>query len=147
MPPPIGEWAAWKAWSDEIPAAATMLLESTEIEAGRAVMVMKRSPWPANPNGAVHGGLVAAAADHVGGLSAVTVVEPSSLPATATLAAQYLYPAFPPLTFEATVTKAGRSVIFVRIDVRDKTGTLCTTFTGTWSPQGSRRSLDEAARS
>lgn len=145
MPPPIGDWEAWKAWSDVVPAAATMLLGCTEIDSGRAVMVMSRSPWPLNPNGAVHGGLVAAAADHVGGLASVTVVGASSLPATATLTAQFLRPAFAPLTFEATVLKAGRSVLFVRIDVHDRAGALCTTFTGTWSPQGTRRTITAAA--
>lgn len=147
MPPPIGEWDQWQSWSDTVPAAATMLLRCTEVESGHAVMEMNESPWPLNPNGAVHGGLVAAAADHVGGLSAVTVVGAQSLPATATLTAQFLRPALAPLTFDATVLKAGKSVLFVRIDVRDRSGELCTAFTGSWSAQGSRRAVNPAEES
>lgn len=137
MPPPAGEWSRWKEWADSVPAVASMALECTEITEGRATMRMASSPWPVNPNGAVHGGLVAAAADHVGGLAAVTVVSLSGLPATAMLSGQFIRPAFAPLAFSARVINAGRNVVFVHIEVANAAGQVCAFFTGSWSTRGS----------
>ncbi|MFD8098501.1 PaaI family thioesterase [Nocardia fluminea] len=145
IPPPPGEWDRWKDWADAIPAVSSMALECTEVSQGHAAMRMAASPWPPNPNGAVHGGLVAAAADHVGGLAAVTQVSLTGLPATAALSGQYIRPAFAPLTFDARVVNAGRTVVFVHIEVTNHDGQLCSFFTGSWSTSGSGR-IDAGAR-
>lgn len=145
MPPPAGEWSRWKEWAESVPAVASMALECTEIAEGRATMLMAHSPWPVNPNGAVHGGLVAAAADHVGGLAAVTRVSMTGLPATATLSGQFIRPAFAPLTFHAQVVNAGRTVVFVHIDVLNAAGQVCTFFAGSWSTRGSSSAAAGAA--
>ncbi|MFE3055769.1 PaaI family thioesterase [Nocardia sp. NPDC059236] len=135
--PPIGEWDLWPDWACQVPAAAAMHLRCSEVGPGHAVLHLEDSVWPLNPNGATHGGLVAAAADHSGGVAAISVLGAAGLPATATLTGEFLRPAFGPLRFEARVVKAGRSLVFVRVDVTNRDGALCTTFTGTWSPMGS----------
>lgn len=59
-------------------------------------MRLPESPWATNPNGAVHGGLILAAADQCMGIVAVTAMEPGRLPMTATLNAEFHRPARAP---------------------------------------------------
>ena len=124
---------AWTAWASDLPASMFMHIRPSYVEPGRAVARLEDSIWPLNPSGAVHGGLVLAVADHVGGMSAMTVMEPGEFCATATLASQFLRPAILPLEFDATVMRSGRTLAFVSLDVVGRDGRLCTKFSGTWS--------------
>jgi acyl-coenzyme A thioesterase PaaI-like protein len=54
----------------------------------------------------------------------VRSVEPGLLPATASLSVDYHRPAFPPLTFEATLVAQGRSLVFCDVTVTDCEGRL-----------------------
>ena len=94
---------------------------------------MDASEWPLNPSGAVHGGLVLAWADHCFALAAMPALPHGSAPATASLSAQFLRPAMPPLTFEARVDRSGRSLAFLAVDVYDAEGRLAAKVSGTMS--------------
>jgi uncharacterized protein (TIGR00369 family) len=121
----------WSLWADSLGNSRQLGLECAEISPGRAVMRMAASPWPVNPNGSLHGGLVLAAADQCLGVAAVTAMDPGLLPATATLNAEFHRPAFAPLTFAARVRRRGRSLMFVEADVTDEAGRLCVHCTAT----------------
>ena len=81
--------------------------------------------------------LVAAWVDHWFGLAACAGVRPGSVPATASLSLQHLRPAHGPLSTEATVSKTGRTLAFVNVDVRSASGILTTVASGTMSVDGS----------
>jgi uncharacterized protein (TIGR00369 family) len=110
-----------------------MGIRPSNVERGRAVVRLEHSIWPLNPNGSVHGGLVLAVADHVGGMASMTVMPPGEYCATATLTSQFLRPAILPLEFDATVTRSGRTLAFVDLDVTGGDGQMCTRLSGTWS--------------
>jgi uncharacterized protein (TIGR00369 family) len=124
---------AWPAWAADLPASTFMRIRPSIVERGRVLARLEESIWPLNPNEAVHGGLVLAVADHVGGMAAMTVMEPGQYCATAMLASQFLRPAILPLDYDATVVRAGRTLAFVSLDVVGRDGQLCTKFNGTWS--------------
>lgn len=134
-PPPVGAWAQWRRWADALPNLGELGLRCDEVGAGQAVLTLEESVLSLNPNGAVNGGLVCAAADQAMGVVALTALDPGSLPATATLHAEFLRPAFAPLTFRAAVSQRGRRLVFVSVDVEDSSGRLCVRFTGTMAAQ------------
>ncbi|MDT2006368.1 PaaI family thioesterase [Rhodococcus opacus] len=140
-PPHGSSWDEWARWAEGMPVSRRIGLRCLQIEAGRVVVEMKRSDWPLNPNGAVHGGALVACADQVLGIVTMTMLAPSTLPATASISADYLRPAFPPLTFEAVVDRIGASMSFVTVLVRDRTGKLTTKVHGTLVLDGSSRHL------
>jgi uncharacterized protein (TIGR00369 family) len=100
---------------------------------GRAIVVLERSIWPLNPNGAVHGGLVLAAADHIMGMAAMSTMEPGQICATATLGSQFLRPAMAPLLFDASVERAGRTLAFVELTVAGEHRRSCVRASGAWA--------------
>ena len=134
--PPVDDWSMWLDWASKLPASVAMGLECVSVGPSRAVLTMAGSVWPLNPNASVHGGLVMAAADQAGGVAAVAALGQGALPATATLHALYLRPAFPGLTFDCRLVRGGTRLLFIDIDVTDRDGHLCTKFSGTWSVQG-----------
>ncbi|MGP4051822.1 PaaI family thioesterase [Streptomyces sp. 2A115] len=142
-PPHGGDPQKWIDWADEQPVSQAIGLRCRHIEAGRAELTLERGPWPLNPNGAVHGGLVAACADHTMAISLISMLEPGTMPATATLASDFLRPALPPLTFEAVVDRRGRTMGFLTITVSDKDGKLAAKCHGTMPIDGSSRFLDD----
>jgi uncharacterized protein (TIGR00369 family) len=104
-----------------------------------------------NPNGAVHGGLIAAAADQCMGIAACSVQADGPFVATASLTLDFHRPAVMPLRFEAVVTRSGRALAFVELTVRDRDGRVCTRCSGVWAvqPYGRRPApepLDRAPR-
>jgi uncharacterized protein (TIGR00369 family) len=119
-----------------------MGLRCTGFRPGWGTFVLAASPWPANPNGAVHGGLVAACADQCMGVVAVSVLDECRRPATATMNVEYQRPAMPPLSFEARVGRVGRTLQFVSVDVRDGRGRLAARVSGAMVTDGSSRHLD-----
>ncbi|MCG7632813.1 PaaI family thioesterase [Gordonia McavH-238-E] len=134
--PSTEDWNTWLSWATNVPASLAMGLVCVSTGLSRTVMTMAESAWPLNPNGSVHGGLVAAAADQVGGVAAVAACGEGAFPATATLTAHYLRPALPGLTFEGKLIRRGKRILFIDIDVTDRHGALCTKFSGTWSVNG-----------
>jgi uncharacterized protein (TIGR00369 family) len=141
-PPHGGDADDWIQWAEGLPASHVMRLRCTLAEPGHVVVVMEHSDWPLNPNGAAHGGMVVAWADHCFGLVASTAVDPGKVPATATLTAEFVRPAVPPLTFDARVDRAGRTLAFISIDVRDAVGLLAAKVSGTMSIDGTSRFLN-----
>jgi uncharacterized protein (TIGR00369 family) len=131
----------WREYSDALPASHAMGLRCTEIVPGRASFAVDDSVWALNPAGAVHGGLVAAIADQCLGMVTMTVVGDGQKPATATMTVEYQRPAIAPLTVEAEVTKAGRTLAFVTVLVREARGEVCTKVTGTSVVDGTSRRL------
>lgn len=139
VPPYGADSDKWAEWAEAMPVSRRMGLRCAKIEAGRATLVVEESVWPLNPNGAVHGGLVAAIADHCFGIVAMTVLDELNVPATATLTSDFLRPALPPLTFEASVDRVGRTMAFVTVDVINRTGKIATKVNGTMVIDGSSR--------
>lgn len=134
--PSTEDWNTWLSWATNLPASLAMGLVCVATGPSRTVMTMAESAWPLNPNGSVHGGLVAAAADQVGGVAAVAACGEGAFPATATLTAQYLRPALSGLTLDGKLIRSGKRMLFIEIDVTDRNGALCTKFSGTWSVSG-----------
>jgi uncharacterized protein (TIGR00369 family) len=118
-----------------------MGLKCKSAEHGKVTVVLESSSWPLNANGAVHGGMVIAWADHCFGLVASTTVDEGSVPATVTLTAEFVRPALPPLTFEARVDRTGKKMVFITVNVLDATGRLSTKVSGTMSIDGTSRFL------
>lgn len=83
-----------------------------------------------------------ACADQGFGAAAATVLEEGLVPATATFTSDFLRPAFPPLTFEAVVDRLGRTLVFVSVTTRDRTGKVCNQARGTLALDGSSRLAD-----
>lgn len=123
----------WAAWCDGLPASQAMGLRCESIVRGTARMTLEESILPLNPNGAVHGGLVIGVADHVMGMAAMTVTEPGQAVATVSLTGNFQRPARLPLTFEAVVENAGRTVAFVSLTVHDGAGRACCQCVGNWT--------------
>lgn len=98
---------------------------------GRYECVLDESPFALNPNGALNGGITAAVADFCMGVVAVTVLSPTRLAVTATFMAEYHRPAFLPLTFNATLSSSGQTLLFVAVDVLDRQGRVCLRSHGT----------------
>jgi uncharacterized protein (TIGR00369 family) len=134
-PPPAGAWTQWIEWADALPNLSELGLRCERVEAGTAVLKLERSVLSLNPNGGVNGGLICAAADQAMGVVALTALDAGALPATATLHAEFLRPAFAPLLFRAAVSQRGRRLVFVSVDVEDASGRLCVRFTGTMAAQ------------
>jgi uncharacterized protein (TIGR00369 family) len=143
MPPPPhgGDEPDWIAWAESHPISELIGMRCLAAGPGRVTIRVQESGWPLNPNGAVHGGMVLAWADQCLGLASMTTATPGSMAATATLAAEFLRPAIPPLTYEVEVHRSGRTLIFISIDVFDVAGGLCAKVTGTMAADGNTRFL------
>jgi uncharacterized protein (TIGR00369 family) len=129
--------AEWLEWANNVPSVTRVGIRCLQLGPGTALLRLTESPWALNPNGAVNGGLVIAAADQCMGLVAMTVLEPGALPATATLNSEFLRPAFAPLTFRASVTQNGRRLLFLTVDVEDRDQRLCVRCSGTMAAASS----------
>jgi uncharacterized protein (TIGR00369 family) len=146
-PPDGGSQEDWRAWAESLPASRVMGLSCELAEEGHVRVVLNDAHWPLNPNGAVHGGMVAAWADHCFGLVASTSLGAGQVPATATLTVEFIRPALPPLAFDARVDRSGRSLAFISVDVLDRANRLCAKVIGTMSIDGTSRFLDGDSRS
>jgi uncharacterized protein (TIGR00369 family) len=132
-PPDLEQIEAWIEWAESLPASRELGLTYTHIEHGHVVCVLAEAPWPLNPNGAVFGGLVLAAADQAMGTAAMTIQEAGGIIATATLTVEFPRPAIPPLELVADVTRAGRTLAFIELRILDASRRLCGRAIGTWS--------------
>jgi uncharacterized protein (TIGR00369 family) len=100
-----------------LPAALGIRLE--EIEPDRAVLAMPYADHLATLADVVHGGAVATLADTAAMAAAWATDEvPDAIAgSTVSIALDYLAPARGDLTAEARVTRRGRRLCFVRVDV------------------------------
>jgi len=122
----------WKAWADGHPVSAAIGLVCVDAGADAVTMRLAAPPLP-NPNGSVHGGMLAAALDQTLAYASLRVMPAGSLPNTTNMHIQYLRPALAPLTIHARVLKIGQAMIFVRAEVEDREGRVCTTGDATFA--------------
>jgi len=135
--PARGETADWLAWANALPFCRDLGLVCVELNPASAIFHMERSTLTPNPNGAVNGGTVAAAADQVMGALTVRMSAEGLLPATGSLHIQFHLPAWAPLTFRGTGLGGGRRTKFVEVVVEDRNGNRCATSQGTMIAGGS----------
>lgn len=121
----------WVAWANDYSTLTASGLECTRIDVDTAEFVLEEDHFPPNPNGAVNGGMVALVADQAMGVAAIRSTPPGQQPVTVVLETHFHRPAFTPLTLTATLLSAGRTIRTVRVDVKDESGRLCATATGT----------------
>jgi uncharacterized protein (TIGR00369 family) len=129
--------ADWLSWARTLPFCRDLGLECVHFTETSAVFRMERPVLTPNPNGAVNGGIVAAAADQVMGVMAMRVSAEGQLPATGSLHIQYHSPALAPITFRAKPLGGGRRMKFVEVVVEDRNGNRCATSQGTMVAGGS----------
>ena len=122
----------WIEYCGDHPVAVLLGLKAVELRERDMTFSLPEPPAP-NPNGAVHGGLLAAALDHVLAVTAMLAMPNDGLPNTTAMNVQYLRPALPPLKLRATVTRGGRALVFARAEVYDRDGRLCATSDGTFA--------------
>jgi uncharacterized protein (TIGR00369 family) len=135
--PAPGEKMDWLTWANALPYCRDVGLVCVEFNAMSAIFHMERSTLTPNPNGAVNGGTVAAAADQIMGALTMRMSGAGLLPATGSLHIQFHLPAQPPLTFRATALGGGRRTKFVEVVVEDRNGNRCATSQGTMIAGGS----------
>ena len=131
------ETVDWVAWANELPFCRDLGLACAELNPTSAIFHMESSPLTPNPNGAVNGGIVAAAADQVMGALTMRMSARGLLPATGSLHIQFHLPARAPLTFRAAALGGGRRTKFVEVVVEDRNGNRCATSQGTMIAGGS----------
>ena len=127
----------WPAWANALPFCRDLGLVCLQLDDGSATFRMECSTLTANPNGAVNGGIVTAAADQVMGALTMRISPKGLLPATAALHIQFHRPAHAPLTFRATALGGGKRTKFVEVVVEDNDGRRCATSQGTMVAGGS----------
>ena len=135
--PAPGETVDWLAWANALPFCQDVGLVCVELTPASAIFDMERSTLTPNPNGAVNGGIVAAAADQVMGALTMRMSAKGLLPATGSLHIQFHLPAWAPLTFQATALGGGRRTKFVEVVVENRNGDRCATSQGTMIAGGS----------
>lgn len=123
------DWSpsAWRQWAESLAAHAKLNVDAKSIRRGHAVIVTTSSAWPKNPNGALHGGIVAAAITHCATVAGTVSFAPHSTVRPTALAVAFLRPAVPPLTLEAHVHETGSPAIFATVAVRAEDGRMCAT--------------------
>jgi uncharacterized protein (TIGR00369 family) len=135
---PEGNGAAdWLAWANALPFCRDLGLRCIEFGESSAVFRMEQPALTPNPNGAVNGGIVAAAADQVMGAVTLRMSADGQLPATGSLHIQFHLPALAPITLRATALGGGRRTKFVEVVVEDRNGNRCATSQGTMIAGGS----------
>jgi uncharacterized protein (TIGR00369 family) len=135
--PTQGQKVDWLGWANALPFCRDIGLVCLELGTDTAVFQMERPGLTPNPNGAVNGGIVAAAADQVMGALTRRTSDNGVLPATASLHIQFHRPAVAPLTFRARTLGGGRRTKFVEVVVEDDNGDRCATSQGTMIAGGS----------
>jgi uncharacterized protein (TIGR00369 family) len=124
------------AWIDDLPMSGGLGIVCRSLNTEAGVFTVARAPVVANPNGAVHGGMVAALADHCMGAVAMLNSPRDRLAVTAALHGQYHRPALPELTVRVRLLSAGRTLVFVECDVEGAHGRRCSTFQATMAVGG-----------
>ena len=136
-----GDTADWIAWANDLPLCRDLGLRCAEFDDTSAVFVMDRPALTPNPNGAVNGGIVTAAADQVMGAVTLRMSRQGLLPATGSLHIQFHRPAIAPITLRASSLGGGQRTKFVEVIVEDRFGNRCATSQGTMIAGGSKARL------
>jgi uncharacterized protein (TIGR00369 family) len=135
--PSPGPATNWCSWANALPVCRDLGLACIELDSESAVFRMERPALTPNPNGAVNGGIVAAAADQVMGALARRTSAAGVLPATGSFHIQFHLPALAPITFRARSLGGGRRIRFIEVVAEDKDGNRCATSQGTMIAGGS----------
>jgi uncharacterized protein (TIGR00369 family) len=136
MNAPYGaEPAAWIEWADSLTGSRAVGLRCRTIGPGEATLVLEESPLALNPNGAVHGGLVAYVVDQVMGIVVTSALPTGQIAVTSTLSMEYHLPAILPLVFHGRAARVGRAVAFVDVDVESAGGRICSRGRGSMVPR------------
>lgn len=131
-PPPSGAPEAdFVEWSNALPMARDLHIVCTSLTPDEGTFTVDSGPLSPNPNGAVHGGLVSAIADHCLGVVSTVNAPREQMSVTGSLHGQYHRPAMPPLAIRSRLIAGGRRLIFVECEIRDARGKRCSTFQGT----------------
>jgi len=101
------------AWANSLPMAKTFGVRCVDAARGHTTFTIETAPFTPNPNGAVHGGILAAIVDHIMGVTALSVLPPMHAAVTATLTINFLAPAEVPLTLHTRLTRQTRSLLFL----------------------------------
>jgi uncharacterized protein (TIGR00369 family) len=115
------------------PIASLMRMTLTEAAEGTATFVCDPDESHYNPIGTVHGGLVCTLLDSALGCAVQSTLPQGQGYTSIDISVNYLRPVLAtsgPLTCVATVTKPGARVAFAEGAVRDATGKLVATATG-----------------
>jgi uncharacterized protein (TIGR00369 family) len=150
LPPTAGgPPGAIARWMENLPMSRHLKITCQALDRAGGTFTVPEAPLTVNPNGAVHGGLVAAIADHCLGAVAVMNSPRDGLAVTASLHGQFHRPAMPALTVQARLISAGRSLIYVECAIFDRKGSRAATFQATMSVGGAglRRSVPAEAES
>jgi len=107
---------AWIDYCNGHPVAALLGLQAVACTADAMTFTLGPTPMP-NPNGGVHGGLLAAALDHALAVTAMLAMPDDAMPNTTGINVQFLRPAMPTLELRSRVTRGGKALVFVRADV------------------------------
>lgn len=123
---------------DAVPYWALLGIELAEVERGRAVARLPMRPALGTRRADVmHGGAIASLIDAASGAAVATLRDPADETwaghATTDLNVSYLRAVRGEARAEARVLRAGRSVIFTTIDVRDEAGELAATARATYA--------------
>lgn len=119
-------------WLNELPALVLMGVRCTSLRPGLVEAVMQAPTDVTNPSGAINGGALAFFIDQLGGAVASTLVAEGRGPVTTSLTVNYVAAARGDrIEGVARIVRAGRSLAFVEMEVRDAGG-LCTTGSGVW---------------
>lgn len=121
----------WREWADAYTTVRALNMQCTDVGERTAIFVLDDVPFPANPNGAVNGGMIALAADQVLGVVSARVAPTGSMPATAVLSMVFHSPAFAPVTLTAEAVPGGRFIQTVEVVAVGADGRRCCTVTGT----------------
>jgi uncharacterized protein (TIGR00369 family) len=122
---------AWIDYCNAHPVAVLLGLETASVAADEMTFTLGPTPAP-NPNGGVHGGLLAAALDHALAVTAMLAMPHDGMPNTAGMNIQFLRPAMPELELRGRVTRGGKALVFVRGDVLSQ-GRLAATADATFA--------------
>lgn len=130
---PVGPEKEWREWADALPISQRLGLTCERLGPQVGEFLVERPPLIANPNGSIHGGLLAAIADQCMGAVAMASLPQGMAVNTASLSTRYLRPAFAPLRLVTTVTRLGQTLAFLDVTALDEEGRTCVTAEGVMS--------------
>jgi len=129
----LAEWArpdpgssiSPEQWANNLRMSPQLNMTCTSLGADGATFVVSAPPLADNPNGSVHGGMLAAIADHAMSILAAWVKPAGTIAFTGALNVQYHRPAIAPLALRAYVIMSGRRASFIELEIRADDGRRC----------------------
>lgn len=122
------------------PLADALHIRNEGAQDGRAVYKLDVVPEMLNPHGMLHGGAVYVMADYSMGGATMSALPPGEICATIEIKISYLASVRGGvLTCETEIIKKGRNIVFLESKVRDDSGVLVATATGSFAiirPEG-----------